>query len=255
MPKAGPVQHVINTGQLEHFFKEKLVSRREPADQKAAVQAWLALSQTFVQDGMFQFSVPPDSIKLSRTDTDTNATGKAVITPAGGNRGEIMATLHFTSGGDLTGEGGAECSARRPADLPGHALARFRSDRARNGCAGPFDHGPGCDALSARAAQNRSARTRPRDRRDLRSNRSARKRVGEDLGCRQIVRSQAATSRCRCFAGPFPRSRPNGPPDGPPIEFHFTLCHSERSRATPKNSRVPYGRSIRSQIFQTNARR
>ena len=102
VPKAGPVQHVTNTGQLEHFFKEKLGPRREPADQKAAVQAWLALSQTFVQDGMFQFSVPPDSIKLSRIDTDTNATGKAVITPAGGNRGEIIATLHFTSGGDLT---------------------------------------------------------------------------------------------------------------------------------------------------------
>ena len=99
---AGSVQQVNDSAQLEHFFKEKLGSRRDEASQKEAVQAWLALSQTFVQDGMFQFSVASDSLQLARLDSGTEATGKAVVTPAGGNRGEIIATLHFSSSGELT---------------------------------------------------------------------------------------------------------------------------------------------------------
>jgi len=102
VPKTGRVQHVKTAAQLERFFKEKLGPRRDEADQKAAVRAWLALSQTFAQDGMFQFSVSQDSVALTKIDAGTNATGKAVITPNGGNRGEIMATLHFTSAGELT---------------------------------------------------------------------------------------------------------------------------------------------------------
>ena len=99
---AGSVQQVNDSAQLEHFFKEKLGPRRDEASQKEAVQAWLALSQTFVQDGMFQFSVTSDSLQLARIDSGTEATGKAVVAPAGGNRGEIIATLHFTSSGELT---------------------------------------------------------------------------------------------------------------------------------------------------------
>lgn len=102
VPKAGRVQHVTAATQLENFFKEKLGSRREEVDQKAAVRAWLALSQTFAQDGMFQFSVSQDSLAVAKIDAGTNATGKAEVTPNGGNRGEIMATLHFTPAGELT---------------------------------------------------------------------------------------------------------------------------------------------------------
>ncbi len=99
---SGSVQQVNDSAQLEHFFKEKLGSRRDEASQKEVVQAWLALSQTFVQDGMFQFSIPPESLKLTRIDSGAEATGKAVVVPGGGNRGEIIATLHFTSSGELT---------------------------------------------------------------------------------------------------------------------------------------------------------
>ena len=44
----------------------------------------------------------PIIFQLARIDSGTEAKGKAVVAPAGGNRGEIIATLHFTSNGELT---------------------------------------------------------------------------------------------------------------------------------------------------------
>ena len=181
-----------DSAQLEHFFKEKLGPRRDEASQKEAVQAWLSLSQTFVQDGMFQFSVPSDTLQLARLDSGTEATGKAVVTPAGGNRGEIIATLQFTSSGELTSVKEEQhvqtgirpmCQATRLLDSDPIVRAMAAQDLLIMGRAAmPY---------LRETTQNRRARTRPRHRRDLRSNRSARKRVGKDTatGRSSVVRA------------------------------------------------------------------
>src|SRR5207253_4817790 len=61
---------------------------------KGAVRAWLALSQQFVQDGFFQFTIPEKEI----VGDAGKITGKAVVEPKGGNKGFLAVTLTFSDG-------------------------------------------------------------------------------------------------------------------------------------------------------------
>jgi hypothetical protein len=60
------------------------------------------LAEEFQQDGFFEFSVPEDAVHVTPTRTGgLEATGKAVVTPQGGNTGEIVAALTFDAAGKL----------------------------------------------------------------------------------------------------------------------------------------------------------
>ena len=98
----GSVEHLPDVGALELFFRAALRPVTADAQAQDAARAWLRLAQEFRQDGFLQFAIPDDSLRVTaRANGGREATGKALVTPQGGNQGEIAATLTFDGGGSL----------------------------------------------------------------------------------------------------------------------------------------------------------
>jgi hypothetical protein len=99
VPKDGKLVHLTDTKGLEDHFKDNLKGVRDDDGAKLAAQAWLALSQTFRQDGFFKFSVPKDDLKATKEKGERKASGKLVVTQGG--KGDLTATLTFDEKGKL----------------------------------------------------------------------------------------------------------------------------------------------------------
>ena len=98
----GTVDHLANVGALEGFFKAALRPVTTDAEAKDAAKAWLRLAEEFHQDGFLQFSIPDDALNIvSLPNGNREVTGKATVTPQGGNLGEISASLTFGGNGPL----------------------------------------------------------------------------------------------------------------------------------------------------------
>jgi hypothetical protein len=92
--KDGGVEHFTTSKKLEKFFRSDLGPVKSDDQAKDAVRAWLTLSQQFVQDGFFQFTIPDKEISGDAR----KMTGKAVVEPKGGNKGYLAVTLTFEDG-------------------------------------------------------------------------------------------------------------------------------------------------------------
>jgi hypothetical protein len=99
VPRDGKLIHLTDTKGLETFFKDNLKAVKDDDAAKRAAQAWLALSQTFRQDGFYKFSVPRDDLKVAEDKGERKASGKLVVT--GGGKGDLTATLTFDEKGKL----------------------------------------------------------------------------------------------------------------------------------------------------------
>ena len=96
------VEPIRDTRALESFFRAALTPVTEAGQAKDAARAWLRLVQEFHQDGFFQFSIPEDSLHVSSGPSGRlQVTGRVVVTPQGGNAGEIDASLIFDTAGRL----------------------------------------------------------------------------------------------------------------------------------------------------------
>ena len=106
---------VTEVSDLEAFFRrtvahpsfrgvvDQKLLRKNEANSRDVVYAWIRLSQEFSQDGGFQFLIPEDSIHVDPTPGGYAGSGKAVVVPHGGNLGEISAILMFDRNGEVTG--------------------------------------------------------------------------------------------------------------------------------------------------------
>ncbi len=98
----GSVERIADAGALKSFFRAVLPPVRTEAEAKDAAKAWLRLAEELHQDGFFQFSIPDNSIRVTRaTNGGLQVSGKAAVTPQGGNTGAISASLTFDRAGTL----------------------------------------------------------------------------------------------------------------------------------------------------------
>jgi hypothetical protein len=95
----GGIRHLKNTGELEAFFRSALDPVRDEKQAKAAVQAWLRLSQEFVQDGFYKFAIPEEALAVAPEQEGLKASGKLLV--RGGGTGETAAVLTFDRSGRL----------------------------------------------------------------------------------------------------------------------------------------------------------
>jgi hypothetical protein len=100
--KGGEVKFLSEVRALEQFFKTHLRKAKDAAAAKESAKAYLRLSQELHQDGFYRFSIP-DGMLSEKAETESRkVTGKAIVEPKGGNKGEIVATLTFDKEGKLT---------------------------------------------------------------------------------------------------------------------------------------------------------
>lgn len=102
--KKEEVKFVTNFKALEQFFKAHLGKTESPKAADTAITAWLRLSQELHQDGFYQFTISDVRSKDKEKGAKKlpiEASGKAVVVPKGGNKGEIVATLHFDADGKV----------------------------------------------------------------------------------------------------------------------------------------------------------
>lgn len=96
------VEHLRDTNGLESFVRAALPSVTTADQAKGVAKAWLHLVEEFRQDGFFQFSIRDDSLHtVSEPDGGLTVTGTAIVSPRGGNAGEIVASLTFDKAGRL----------------------------------------------------------------------------------------------------------------------------------------------------------
>jgi len=95
----GKVEHLKDPKTLQAFFSQH--GGKATSDEAAGnlVQGWLSLSQEFIQDGFYKFTIGKPEVK-SEGGKVASAEDTAVVM-AGGN-GEIKATLSFDAKGRLT---------------------------------------------------------------------------------------------------------------------------------------------------------
>ncbi len=97
VPKVGKLVPLTDTAGLETFFKDNLKPVKSEEAARQATAAWLALTQTFQQDGFFKFSIARDDLKAEPG--GRKAVGKFVVVQGG--KGELKATLSFDESGKL----------------------------------------------------------------------------------------------------------------------------------------------------------
>jgi len=97
----GKVELLSDTNALEAFFRAALAPVKNEDQAKDAVRAWLRLGEEFHQDGLFEFTIPEDTLALAREGGVIKVSGKAKVIPDGGNKGEITASLIFNQNGGL----------------------------------------------------------------------------------------------------------------------------------------------------------
>ncbi len=112
--KDGKPAQITDAKGLESYFKDHLKGVKDDAAAKQAAGAWLALAQTFHQDGFYKFSVPKNDLKVADEKGERKASGKLVVTQGG--KGDLMATLTFDDKGKLAKVG--EENAIKPGVRP-----------------------------------------------------------------------------------------------------------------------------------------
>ncbi len=70
-------------------------------DAKTSLLAYLRLQQELAQDGMFQFSIKHDWLKISSAGGRLTAAGRSVVAPNSGNEGYLESKLVFGANGKL----------------------------------------------------------------------------------------------------------------------------------------------------------
>ncbi len=92
--KDGKVLHLKDAKSLEKFFKDHQSAVKGEKEAILALNSWLALTQEYHQDGMFQFETLAKEFAIS--DGGKTARGRAIVMK-GGN-GELAVTLTFADG-------------------------------------------------------------------------------------------------------------------------------------------------------------
>ena len=87
---------ITDVKEVEKFFKENARPVKTAKEATDAIKAWLRVSAELNQDGFYKFRVKRAGAERKR-DTIT-ASGEAPVDPAGGNKGEVTATLTFKDG-------------------------------------------------------------------------------------------------------------------------------------------------------------
>ena len=86
---------ITDVKELEKFFKENARPVKTAKEATDAIKAWLRVSAELNQDGFYKFRVKRAGAEQRDTIT---ASGEAPVDPAGGNKGEVTATLTFKDG-------------------------------------------------------------------------------------------------------------------------------------------------------------
>jgi hypothetical protein len=81
---------------LEKFFQASARPVKTATDADAAIRTWLRAAAELHQDGFYKFTVKPGN--ATGSDGNWTLTGQAPVDPAGGNKGEVSATLAFKNG-------------------------------------------------------------------------------------------------------------------------------------------------------------
>src|SRR5262249_59701884 len=89
--KMGKMEHFTDAKGLETFFKTNVPAT---ANGKNVVQAWLRLSQEFIQDGFYKFTISEKIEELAGSSLSI-ITGTAEVVPEQGNKGYLKASLRF----------------------------------------------------------------------------------------------------------------------------------------------------------------
>jgi hypothetical protein len=96
----GKPQLLMESKELEAFFKANLSPAKTDDAAKDAARAYVRLAEELHQDGFFKFALQDDSTKIGEGKEGKRATARAVVM-AGGN-GELGAALTFDDAGKLT---------------------------------------------------------------------------------------------------------------------------------------------------------
>jgi hypothetical protein len=93
---------ITDSDQLQKFFTQHLNPVRNEHDARTALIVWLRMQQELAQDGMFQFSIPETSIRITKGAAGSiTAAGQSVVAPTGGNQGTLDSKIVFGADGKL----------------------------------------------------------------------------------------------------------------------------------------------------------
>jgi len=98
----GKVELLADLNALETLFRSSLAPVMGKTEAATALKAWLRLTQEFNQDGSFEFSIPDNAVEIRADRNGISASGKDIVAPASGNRGEIKVQMFFDPAGKLT---------------------------------------------------------------------------------------------------------------------------------------------------------
>ena len=98
----GKVELLADISVLENLFRSALAPVKGKAEAATALKAWLRLTQEFNQDGSFEFSIPDNAVQIRADRNGISASGKGIVAPVSGNRGEIKVQMVFDPAGKLT---------------------------------------------------------------------------------------------------------------------------------------------------------
>ncbi len=86
---------------MKKHFREHITPVKSDREARAALAAYLTLAEMLAQDGMYQFSIAEDDMKVLNENAGTTVSGASTVRPVGGNSGAITAKLHFSAKGNL----------------------------------------------------------------------------------------------------------------------------------------------------------
>jgi hypothetical protein len=97
----GRVVRIPDKTALEAFFRANLAPVLSESVALDVVKGWLLLTQEFHQDGFFRFSIPTQSLAVTKREHEMTAGGEATVNSNAGNAGKITASLTFDATGKL----------------------------------------------------------------------------------------------------------------------------------------------------------
>jgi hypothetical protein len=100
--KDGKLLHLTDAKGLEQFFQETLAPIKKDAGDNL-VEAWLRLTQEFVQDGFYKFEFDRTKGSFGKSPEGSFMAGRWLkVVPEMGNKGSFKAELYFDAKGKLT---------------------------------------------------------------------------------------------------------------------------------------------------------
>ena len=91
--------HLKDNQALGVFFQDTLVPIQTDDQVKNAARAWLRLTQEYLQDGYYKFTIPDASLKVIAVGPNKQVTGEMAITAGG--KGDIKVTMLFNPAGKM----------------------------------------------------------------------------------------------------------------------------------------------------------